>query len=166
VSMLNRAYTTSHKQFEEIALPSVLPTTSAALNDWFDFEAVVLAKRRLAHRFRVLLPVSPSQAFDPAEHARRKLVASRIVAMEKPTHTIFEVRFYWAMFRIGEVRLGVDTVLDVGSRSPLLFPKMILDAGYLAESYLGLAYPQDVADRQLAGRDRLRTRPTASEVPR
>jgi hypothetical protein len=51
------------------------------------------------------------------------------------------------MFRVGEVRLGEDTLLSLGSRSPDLMPPLVLGEGYLAESMLQAGYPQNVADR-------------------
>src|SRR5205807_200869 len=55
-----------------------------------------------AHRFVVLVP----EALPAAESA----MVSRIVNLEKPAHTVFEVRRYWEGFRVGEARLGVDTL--------------------------------------------------------
>ena len=70
------------------------------------------------------------------------------------------MKFYWAMFRVGEVRLGDDTLLDRGSRAPQLLPPMILGQGYLAESYLAPAHPQDVTDRYILGREQLSGEPS------
>jgi hypothetical protein len=55
------------------------------------------------------------------------------------------------------VRLGSDTILDVGSRSSYLLAPMVLGQGYLLESYLAPRHPQNVRDRTILGRDRLKT---------
>ena len=121
--------------------------------DWYQFESVVLAVYRTAHRFTVLLPTP--KALDTEEHQRRVDLAQRIVDLEKPAHTVFDVKFYWAYFRVGEARLGEDTLIDRGSRAPQLLSPMVLGQGYLVESYLAPTYPQDIANRQVLGRERL-----------
>jgi phage tail-like protein len=152
---LNDAYQTSWADFDAVPLPDQLPQDGAPLRDWHDFEAIVLPIQRRAHRFTVLLPAPLDDSPDGAEHRRRLELAQRIVEAEKPAHTTFEVKFYWAFFRLGEARLGTDTLLDLGSRSPRLMPPMVLGQRRLAESYLAPGYPQDVAERQVLGRDRL-----------
>jgi hypothetical protein len=66
---------------------------------------------------------------------------------------VFDVKFYWAMFRVGAARLGFDTLLDVGSRAPELLSPMVLGQGYLAESYL--ADYRDRTGRQILACRRL-----------
>jgi phage tail-like protein len=152
---LNDAYQTNYPDFASVPLPGQLPPDGAPLRDWHNFEAVVLPIQRRAHRFIVLLPAPLDDTPDGAEHRRRLELAQRIVEAEKPAHTTFEVKFYWAFFRVGEARLGSDTLLDLGSRSPRLMPPMVLGQQGLAESYLAPGYPQDVTERQVLGRDRL-----------
>jgi phage tail-like protein len=94
-----------------------------------------------AHRFRVLLPVSARTRIgepddDPYDPATRLRLATRIVELEKPAHTVFDVKFYWEAFRVGEARLGLDTLVDLGGRSPSLLPGAVLGRTYLGESYL------------------------------
>jgi hypothetical protein len=108
-----------------------------------------------AHRFTVLLPVPMSLAFNPEEHQLRLDLARRIIELEKPAHTVFDVRFYWAMFRVGEARLAIDTLIDQGSRAPQLLPRMILGQGVVGESYLGPPVPESASDRQILGRNPL-----------
>ena len=159
VDTLNEAYRLSGTRrlaaFTAAQLPDTLPPDGAPLQDWYQFEGVVLAMHRTAHRFTVLLPVPQTEALQPAVYQRRLDLARRIGEIEKPAHTIFDVKFYWALFRVGEVRLGDDTLLDRGSRAPQLLPPMVLGQGYLAESYLAPGHPQDVPDRYILGRDPL-----------
>jgi phage tail-like protein len=152
---LNTAYGTSWTSFEFVPLPDELPLDGSPLTDWFQFERVVLRMQRAAHRFTVLLPVPLSLAFNPEEHRRRMDLSRRIVELEKPAHTVFDVKFYWAMFRIGEARLALDTVLAEGSRAPQLLPGLVLDQGFVGESYLGAPVPENACDRFIIGRDPL-----------
>lgn len=138
----------------QVQLPTTLPSGIAPLNDWFQFESILLAMRGAAHQFSVLMP-APTDSTDPEEHDRRRELAARIVNLEKPAHTVFDVKFYWALFRIGEARLGLDTLIDLGSRAPQLMPPLVLGQGYLLESYLAPGHPQNVADRVVLGRDKL-----------
>jgi len=133
-------------------LPARLPPDGAALLDWYQFEAVIIAMRRTAHRFSVLLPVGGTDDAEQRRLQRLELVR-RIIELEKPAHTVFDVKFYWSLFRIGEARLGEDTLVDRGGRSPDLLPPLRLGEGHLAESHLTPAHPHDVADRRIVGRD-------------
>jgi hypothetical protein len=96
-----------------------------------------------AHRFVVLLPhgLAPEQ----------QEMARRIIELEKPAHTAFELTRYWDMFRVGEARLGLDTQL--GSAS-LIGPLWLGDSA-LADAYLRAPYPFNVRDRLISDRDRL-----------
>ena len=49
---------------------------------------------------------------------------------------MFDVRSYWLAFRVGEARLGKDTLLDLGSRSPDLHPPAVLGSMHLGEGVL------------------------------
>jgi hypothetical protein len=69
------------------------------------------------------------------------------------------VKFYWAIFRIGEARLALDTLIEQGSRAPQLMPRLILDQGFVGESYLAPPVPEDASDRLILGRDPLRNDP-------
>jgi len=123
--------------FEDATWPDHVPQDGAPLLDWFHFSSVVLPMRRRAHRFTVLLPApvgADSPDVDPYELRRR---AQQIVELQKPAHTVFEVRFFWAAFRVGEARLGDDTLIDVGSRAPELLGPLVLGREHLGESYLG-----------------------------
>jgi len=104
--------------------------------DWLQFERQLLAMHRTAHRFSVLLPVTgvTEDPFDLDERLRR---ARRIVEIEKPAHTVFDVRLYWALNRVGEARLGIDTLLNAGSRAPELIPDAVLGRAYIGASFVG-----------------------------
>ncbi len=97
-----------------------------------------------AHRFSVLAPQGMS--------AEEEAMVSRIINLEKPAHTQFEVRRFWDAFRIGEIRLGLDTVVGPESR----FSAVILGRHYLAEGYLVPHHPMNVRERYVSDRDVLR----------
>lgn len=96
-----------------------------------------------AHRFTVLVP----EGLSTAETA----MVTRVVDLEKPAHTAYEVRYYWDAFRIGESRLAIDTVLGEESR----FVPIILGEHHLGDGYLSAAPPMDAGDRFVSDRDRL-----------
>ena len=160
ISALNQAYDTAWRGFDDVSIPDELPLREAALTDWHQFESVVLAIEAAAHRFTVLLPAPKKRT--PIEFQHRRELATRIVNWEKPAHTVFDVRFYWAMFRVGAARLDYDTLIDVGSRAPELLSPMVLGQGYLAEAYL--ADDRDLTGRQVLGRDPLEERRRSGEV--
>ena len=148
IERLNRAWQTTWPEFDVVALPDALPHTAAAQTDWLQFERDVLAMHRTAHRFAVLLPVA-DVAIDPSDLERRLGLARRIVDLEKPAHTVFDVRYYWAFFRVGEARLGIDTQLGAGSRAPELIPPAVLGRAYLGASFVGGAARPADGDRLL-----------------
>jgi hypothetical protein len=100
-----------------------------------------------AHRFTVLVP----ENLLPEEAA----MVERVVQLEKPAHTSFDVRRYYDFFRVGEARLGTDSTLGAESR----FVAMVLDRDYLAYGYLAPAPPMDATDRLISDRDRPGERP-------
>jgi phage tail-like protein len=100
-----------------------------------------------AHRFSVLVPEDLSTA--------EAAMVERIVMLEKPAHTLFDVRRYWDYFRVGEARLGLDTLLGAEGR----FVPMLLGRDYLADGYLSAAHPMDVTERLISDRDRPGERP-------
>jgi hypothetical protein len=100
-----------------------------------------------AHRFAVLIPETLS--------ADVTAMVSRIVDLEKPAHTEYEVRRYWDYFRVGEARLGIDTVLGEDAR----FLPMILGQNALAQGYLAYPPPMNAADRMVLDRDRIGAMP-------
>jgi hypothetical protein len=98
---------------------------------------------RAAHRFSVLLPVpvgrrtgGVTRATDARERAAEEARVSRLVDLEKPAHTVYDIRSIWQAFRVGEARLGRDTVLDLGSRAPELRPPAVLGSMQVGEGVL------------------------------
>jgi phage tail-like protein len=149
IANLNSAYGTGYRSFLLIGLPgeSDMPDGGRRLYDWIQFVSLVLPIERHAHRFMVLVPVDPGR--DMAAQAEQLALAERIVAREKPAHTAFEVQPYWALFRVGEARLGLDTLLGASSR----FVAVLLGQTYLAEGYLSASHPWNVTDRIVSDRD-------------
>ena len=76
-----------------------------------------------------------------ADRQQKLALAERIVNLEKPAHTTFDVRFYWDAFRVGEARLGIDTLVDLGSRSPLVLSSTVLDRAVLGTTLLARSDP-------------------------
>jgi phage tail-like protein len=136
IARLNAAHEGRWTAFEEISLPDRLPAAAAAQEDWLTFETKLLPMGAAAHRFTVLLPVKSVSA-TPGELARLRAAAARIVALEKPAHTVFDIRFFFAMNRIGEARVGVDMSLGQGSRAPELVPPAVLGSAYVGASFVG-----------------------------
>jgi phage tail-like protein len=117
-------------EFALLPPPTELPSATAALADWATFELLLEPMAARAHAFSVLLPIAGPDE-DADQLARRIDLAARIVRLEKPAHTRFDVRPYWALLRIGQARCGLDTLLGQGSRTPGLAPPLVLGAGHL-----------------------------------
>jgi phage tail-like protein len=135
---LNRAWDTTHPTWDTVVLPTMLPVKAGALRDWIHFQSMVLPAQTTAHRFTVLLPQG---TLGMKEREQRLDLIRRVVALEKPAHTAFEVKFYWAFFRLGEARLGEGTIVDLGSRSPELLGPFVVDRHYLGSGYLAHEHP-------------------------
>jgi hypothetical protein len=126
--------------------PATLPADGADLLDWFQYQSVVLPMQRKAHRFTVLLPW-PTTVSDASgatlDHVRLSDLATRVVDVQKPAHTIYDVKFFWAAFRIGDSRLGDDTLLASGSRIPELVEPAVLGRDYIGTTTLAGQAPGD-----------------------
>jgi phage tail-like protein len=131
--------------WEDVDPPATLPPDGTPLLDWFAFSTVVLPMRRRAHRFTVLLPVPLGGDAGGADEVRRR--AERVVELQKPAHTLFELRFFWAAFRVGEARLGTDTHIEAGSRAPELLTPLVLGRRHLGETHLAGAPAEDAVRR-------------------
>jgi phage tail-like protein len=155
IRALNQIFGTNWPAFESVALFDVLPPDGPPLEDWFKFEGVAMQMQLNAHRFTVLLPVPLSLAFSFEDRQVRLELSRRIVELEKPAHTVFELKFYWQMFRVGEARLQLDTLIQQGSRAPELLPSLRLGRGFIGESYLAPPDSEAANDRYVLGRDPL-----------
>lgn len=136
IGRLNGTWGSNWADFGEIPIPDHLPDRVASSRDWLTFEGQILPMAATAHRFTVLLPRTRTD-HDPAADAADLALANRIVALEKPAHTIFDIRFYWAMNRVGEARLGRDSSLGSSSRAPELIPPMLLGRSWLGAGFVG-----------------------------
>jgi phage tail-like protein len=136
IDALNSAHQTVWTGFAEIALPDYLPVTEAAITDWLLFEGQLYPRQSAAHRFSVLIPLASVNA-NASELDLKMALARRIIEIEKPAHTVFDVRFYWAMNRVGEARIGQDTGIGAGSRAPELIPPAIVGQAYLGSNFVG-----------------------------
>jgi phage tail-like protein len=152
---LNAAWRTHWPAIASVPLPDRVPTDNIPLSDWFQFEGTALAMHRTAHRFSVLLPIPRHLRSDTPAQQRRVALAALVLDLEKPAHTTYDLRFYWAMFRLGEARLGDDTLIDYGSRAPELMGPMVLGQDYLGEAFLAPAAGADAPERLAIGRDRI-----------
>jgi phage tail-like protein len=126
-----------------------LPASGAFLQDWILFASVVMPTSQNASRFTVVVPVQLNDSV--TTQTQRRAVAQRIAQNEKPAHTDFDVKLYWAAFCAGQARVGMETVVGPSSR----FAAMVLDQSTLAGSYLGFIFPWSVRGRLVAGRDQV-----------
>jgi phage tail-like protein len=160
IEQFNDAYglagSAAYASFTAIGLPAedAWPEDGTPLDDWLQFVLRALPMRRNAHRFTVLVPARPGE--DPADRAARLARVATIVETEKPAHTSFTAKLFWALFQVGIARIGMDTVVGESSR----FLPLVLDAGYLREGYLPAAHPWTQADRRIVGRDRIKRKGT------
>lgn len=124
-------------EFALVPPPIALPTETAPLADWTAFETRVVPIGERAHSFSVLVPVSGPES-DLDELNRQLDLARRVVELEKPAHTRFDVRPYWALFRVGQVRLGLDTLLGDEANKAALAQPLVLGEGHIGASRTAL----------------------------
>ncbi len=134
-------------QFDLIPAPIVLPGSTSALADWALFETRLEPMAAAAHRFSVLLP-STGPLADAGTLAQDIALATRVLGLAKPAHTSFDVRQYWALFRLGQARLGLDSLLGQGSRAPELAPQIVVGSGQVGAGRIA-SRPIVPADRVL-----------------
>jgi len=124
-------------EFALVPPPIAVPTETVPLADWTAFETRVVPIGERAHSFSVLVPVSGPES-DLDELNRQLDLARRVIELEKPAHTRFDVRPYWAMFRVGQVRLGLDTLLGDQVNKAALAPPLVLGEGHIGASRTAL----------------------------
>ncbi len=151
INQLNIAWSLSitgkYKAFDTIQLPQTMPTNKTQLSDWIQFVSLVLPTIRYAHHFTVLVPTALN-SYAPWDGPDPEIVR-RIVDLEKPAHTRFDVKQYFAMFRVGETRLGMESIIDHGR--PL--QEMVLGDNYLAEGFLSVPSAWKAPGRFILGRE-------------
>ncbi len=153
VSVLNQTYQLhgahAYRSFAEVRLPAEddFPPGGLRLVDWISFVSLAVPIRDNAHRFSVLIPATPEEGRQARQ--RRAGQAAEIVRREKPAHTTFDVKLFWALFQVGAARLGIDTALGDGSR----YVALVLGADALSEAFLAYGRPWNVKDRPVVGRD-------------
>lgn len=135
--------------FSAAGMPVKIPQSQTALIDWIEFVSLSLPIHRQSHQFTVYLPTVLGELPSVLESRRAQVEA--IVKREKPAHTHFDVKFFWAMFQVGSARLGIDTSIGEGGR----FVAMVLGANFLGQSFLSESHPWSIADRSVVGRERL-----------
>jgi phage tail-like protein len=96
-----------------------------------------------AHHFTVLVPSDLA--------AEQIAMVRRIVGIEKPAHTDFDLYPALEGFRVGRVRLGLDTLLGRSGA----FGLIELGQQALPDGYLAAAPPMDDRQRLVLNRDRL-----------
>lgn len=135
ITDLNSAYGTMYTDYTQVPFPSELPSLPQPLWDWYQFQGILLIGST-AHQFTVFLPLNSADGQNVmAQRAKLELV-QRVIDLEKPAHTSYDIKFYWAFFRLGEARLGQDSVLNSGSRAPQLMLPALIGNTYLGSTYL------------------------------
>lgn len=135
VENLAEVYDEKFESYLDVPLPAPDEDNTTRKKDWLDFVALVFPLTKHAHRFSVMIPAFLGE--DTHEIEKRVAAVRQIVMREKPAHTIFEVKPYLALFQVGQVRLGLDTILGPGSRYVALASRGVLGATYLTSRYPG-----------------------------
>jgi phage tail-like protein len=135
--------------FSTVALPSILPADGAPLEDWIVFVSSIVGIRRAAHRATVLVPIR----FEDSDEVRDQRLGRvrRVVEVHRPAHTLVEVAPYWAACRVGEARVGLETIVGEGSR----YVDLVLGADRLARAITPGGTTWRFDDRVVVGRDRI-----------
>lgn len=135
--------------FETVTFPGALPADGAPLQDWIMFVSSVLPTRSAAHRATVLVPIRLEDSDE--ERLQRLGRVQRVVEVERPAHTLVDVRPYWAALRVGEARVGFETIVGEGGR----YVDLVLGSGRLAHAATPGGRTWRLDDRVVVGRDRI-----------
>ena len=101
ITDLNNAYATSYADFTQVGFPSQLPRRSQPLWDWYQFQGILLVDTT-AHQFTIFLPMVAADAQSISTQQAKVELVKRVIDLEKPAHTSYQVQFYWAFFRLGD----------------------------------------------------------------
>ncbi len=145
---LNSAHRTTYAAFDQALIPDQLSSNPSVLRDWYDFFRLARPIASTAHRFTVYLPVGVGDSFNTQAQLQKLALVRRVVELEKPAHSVFDVRYFWNAFRLGEARLGRDTIAGLGSRAPELMRPMTLGLASIGSAFLAA----DSCGRELRGR--------------
>ena len=154
IAILNAAYRTTYTSFWQVPLLSYLTRASNPCYDWYVFEGVVLQIQHSAHQFTVYIPLPATR--DTETMQQQRYLVQRVLASEKPAHTLFEVQFYSSAFQVGSSLLGDNTQIGVGSRSALMPRVLILGEGMLADGYLTSQNIQGLSGSYAVGQEQVR----------
>jgi hypothetical protein len=135
---------------DDLEWPTTLPPDGAPLQDWVMFVSAVLPAGRSAHRATVLVPIRLDDSDE--ERAQRLGRVRRVVDVEAPAHTLVEVQPFWAALRVGEARVGLETIVGEGTR----YTDMVLGRGRLAQAVLPGGDTWRLPDRVVVDRDRIK----------
>lgn len=150
--------------FSKVKLPEEkMPSDGQPLKDWIQFVSQVMPVKEKAHRFVVLVPIDPAAREVTKPDAGNGVIdadmetmqqdmierVEQVVKLEKPAHTDYRVKAYWALFRVGTARVGIDTLPGYGSR----YTAILLGKSSLAKGYLTASHPWNVRERTVLGRD-------------
>lgn len=75
----------------------------------------------------------------------------RVVDVQRPAHTLVDVAPYWAACRVGEARVGLETIVGEGSR----YVDLALGVDRLAHAITPGGTTWRLDDRVVVGRDRI-----------
>jgi len=98
----------------------------------------------------VLVPIRLDDSDE--ERAQRLGRVRRVVEVERPAHTVVDVQPFWAALRVGEARVGLETIVGEGSR----YADLVLGRSRLAQALLPGTETWRLDDRVVVGRDRIK----------